>query len=293
MGRSVLLIVNRNKPGAAAALDEVRRLITTHGEVADELDADGGPIMNARGADLVMVLGGDGTLLAQTRRCVHLDLPMLGVNFGNLGFLAEFDLNALRRQAPDMLGAGDLHLCRRTMIRAAIHSGDEANPRFEGLALNDCAVAAGAPFRMIEIGLQFDGEAGPTFRGDGVIVSTPIGSTAYNVSAGGPIVSPDLDALIVTPIAAHSLAFRPIVAPGDIRLELTMLAANQEDGAGTTLVLDGQVHTRLYTGDRIRLVHNDKAVQLVRNTETTYWRTLLRKLHWAATPGSHGADKGG
>src|SRR5690606_8901839 len=116
------------------------------------------------------------------------------------------------------------------------------------VALNDCVVTAGPPYRMIELDVYIDGEPGPTLRGDGVIVSTPIGSTAYNVSAGGPIVSPDLDSFTITPHAAHSLAFRPIVVPSSCEIDLHLRKGNDADDGGTTLVLDGQVDTRLQSG---------------------------------------------
>ncbi len=290
MGRSVLLLVNREKPGAVKAVDEVRGLIDApgRGRLAGEFDANGDPISLPAGtsADLIMVLGGDGTLLAQARRCVHLGLPMMGVNFGNLGFLAEFDLEALRRQADALLGDQPLTLSERMMIRAEVAGKGAKKARFSGLALNDCAVTAGPPFRMITLDLRIDGEAGPSLRGDGVIVSTPIGSTAYNVSAGGPIVSPDLDSLTITPIAAHSLAFRPIVIAAKSAVTLEVTEANEGDGGGTTLVLDGQVQTRLREGDLITMRRYERSLRLVHNPETSYWRTLLRKLHWAAAPGA-------
>lgn len=292
MGRSVLLIVNRSKPDAVAALDEIRALIARHGSLAAEIDADVAPLPDARGAELVMVLGGDGTLLAQARRCVSFGQPLLGVNFGSLGFLAEFDLDALRRQAAHLLGDGRLKLTTRTLLRAQARSaqgGLAGDPFFEGIALNDCVLTAGPPFRMIELDISIDGDTGPLLRGDGVIVSTPIGSTAYNVSAGGPIVSPALDTMTITPIAAHSLAFRPIVVPGVSRLRVRVLKANHGDAtsgdnAGTTLMLDGQDRTRLREGDTVTIARHEQAVRLVENQESSYWKILVKKLHWAAAP---------
>ena len=246
--RSVLLLVNREKPRVVNALDEVRALLQKHGRIAGELAADNTPITeaDANGADLVMVLGGDGTLLAQARRCVDLKLPLVGVNLGTLGFLAEYDLPALRRQAQTLLGDAPLTLRERMLIRAEVFrdhradSGEQsgaagkhttAAPVFSGLAMNDAAVTAGAPFRMIEIAITIDGFPVPLLRGDGVIVSTPIGSTAYSVSAGGPIISPAVDSLTITPIAAHSLAFRPIVVEAQGTIELSMKQTNPPPSA--------------------------------------------------------------
>jgi NAD+ kinase len=292
MPRSVLLLVHRAKPQVAEALPEVRSLLKTHGRIAAELDVTADPLDDASGADLMMVLGGDGSILAQARRCVDLGLPVIGVNLGNLGFLAEFDLASFRHQAPALLGDGPLDLRERTLISAAVTRGDPrrgAAPIFTGLAMNDCVVTAGPPYRMIEIGLRIDGEDGPSFRGDGVIVSTPTGSTAYSVSAGGPIVSPEVPSITLTPIAAHSLAFRPIVLPGTSVIELHIRRANSgwtgDQREGTTLVLDGQVHCHLLASDRVVITRDPRVVRLVHNTKGSYWRTLISKMHWAVNPG--------
>ncbi len=309
MPRSILLIVNRRKPRVVAALSQVRSLLNEHGRIAAELDAGGPPLTQNPGADLVMILGGDGTFLAESRRCVDLGLPLIGVNFGNLGFLAEFDIDALHHHAGTLLDDGPLDCRTRMLIRAEVFLEDGVGrgvrPDFTGLAVNDCVVTAGPPFRMIEIGLRIGGDDGPSIKGDGVIVSTAVGSTGYSVSAGGPIVSPEIDALCITPIAAHSLSFRPIVLSGDASIELVMHRVNPppmppsgratdtvatSDPAatanlGTTLVLDGQVLFPLRGRERIKLQKHDKPIRIIRNPDTTYWRTLVRKMHWAVTPG--------
>lgn len=291
MPRSVLLLVNRSKPQVTDALPEVRSLLKSHGRIAAEMDVSTEPITDAKGAELIMVLGGDGSLLSQGKRCVDLGLPLIGVNLGNLGFLAEFDVASLHQQAPALLGDGPLELRERMLVSAAVMRGDprSASIIFSGLAMNDCVVTAGPPYRMIEVALRIDGEEGPSFRGDGVIVSTPTGSTAYSVSAGGPIVSPEVTSLTVTPIAAHSLAFRPIVLPGTTVIELHVKRANSGWNGGTregtTLVLDGQLHCHLLAGDRVAVKRDPRPVRLVHNTRSSYWQTLLRKMHWAVNPG--------
>ncbi|MBL8745281.1 MAG: NAD(+)/NADH kinase [Phycisphaerae bacterium] len=291
MPRAVLLLVNRTKPQVTAALPEVRSVLKSQGRIAAEMDVSTDPITDARGADLIMVLGGDGSLLSQAKRCVDLGLPLIGVNLGNLGFLAEFDVASLREQAPVLLGDGPLVLRERMLLNATVRRGDLRSPGaiFSGLAMNDCVVTAGPPYRMIEVGLTIDGVEGPSFRGDGVIVSTPTGSTAYGVSAGGPIVAPEVSSLTVTPIAAHSLAFRPIVLPGDSVIELHVKRANSgwngESREGTTLVLDGQMHCHLLAGDRVSIRRDPRPVRLVHNTRSSYWHTLVQKMHWAVNPG--------
>ena len=308
MARSVLLLVNRSKPRVCDALPEIRDLLAKHGRLASEMDAGvGAPaITDADGADLVMVLGGDGTLLAEARRCVDLGLPLIGVNLGTLGVRAEFDLDALRRQAPALLGEGALELHTRMLIRAEVASPGRETA-FAGVALNDAVITAGPPYRMIELDVIIDGERSTTISGDGVIVSTPVGSTGYSVSAGGPVIAPGVEAISITPNAAHSLAFRPLVVSGGSRIELDVKRANRaqspsgaRDGAGaggqgiagTTLVLDGQVLLPLEEGCRVVVRRDERVVRLVRNLETSYWKTLTRKMHWGITPGAGSGGEG-
>jgi len=155
---------------------------------------------------------------------------------------------------------------------------------FDGLALNECVVTAGPPYRMIELILSIDGEPGADIAGDGLIISTPVGSTAYTLSAGGPILGPGVDAVAITPIAAHTLSFRAIVVSGSSTIELEMRRVNSENSAGTTLVLDGQTDAPLQAGDVVRVVRHDVRASLVRNTHMGYWQRLNRKLNWAARP---------
>lgn len=291
MPRSVLLLVYRSKPQVSDALPEVRSILKSHGRIAAELDVSTEPLTDAHGADLIMVLGGDGSLLSQAKRCIDLGLPLLGVNLGNLGFLAEFDVASLRQQARELLGDAPLDLRERMLISASVQRGDarSASLIFAGLAMNEAVVTAGPPYRMIEVALRIDGQEGPSCRGDGMIISTPTGSTAYCVSAGGPIVSPEVASLTITPIAAHSLAFRPIVLPATSTVELHLKRANSgwngDAREGTTLVLDGQLHCPIMVGDRVTITREKRPVRLVHNTQSSYWQTLVRKMHWGVNPG--------
>jgi NAD+ kinase len=225
-----------------------------------------------------VVLGGDGTLLSQARRLLDRDLPLVGVNFGRLGFLAEFDWESLQRHAAVVFGPSP-PVPERMILSAEVQEPGGAVTH-RGVAINDCVVTAGLPFRMIELALTIDGSPGPALRGDGVIVSTPVGSTAYNVSAGGPIVDPRLDATIVTPLAAHSLAFRPFVLTPDCVLRVRVTRGNE----GTSLVLDGQVHVCLGTGQTVQIRRDGRRVRFVTNPATSYWQILLDKMRWAAPP---------
>jgi len=284
MPRSTVLLVNPSKPAAKSAAASVRELVQAHGTLVGEFVSDNAPLPpEAVGADLVVVFGGDGTLLSQSRRCLDIKGSLLGVNMGRLGFLAEFDLAAIREQAVGIFGDGPISTESYGVLRVDVER--KGKVEFSGLALNDAVVTAGPPYRMISAAITIDGHAGPSMAGDGVVVCTALGSTAYNMSAGGPIVSPAVDALAITPIAAHSLSFRPVVVPGSSRVEISIAKANSDaSGLGTTLVLDGQSHFTIRTGDLIRIVRDGRSVRLVRNPRSDYWSRLIGKLYWASTP---------
>lgn len=286
MGRKVGLLVNTEKADAVEAATHVRALIDMHATLVGEQDAlIDGPPHELDDADLIIVLGGDGTLLGQSRRCVELGVPLLGINAGKLGFMAEYDLESFERHARHLLGDGELLIRELPALRADVFGRGAKNARFTEIALNEAAVAAGPPFRMIELSIRIDGESGPLVRGDGIIVATPVGSTAYNLSAGGPILSPAVEGFAITPIAAHSLAFRPIIVGLSTVIELELERVNRDScGGGTTLVLDGQVQEMLDLGERVVIRRHDEPVRFVKNPDGVFWRTLIEKLHWAARP---------
>jgi len=289
MPRAVLLLVNRDKPEAQDAVREVRALIQKHGTLVAEDHATSGPLPHeAAGADMAIVLGGDGSLLGQTRRCLALagvtKPALLGINLGKLGFMAEFDLPSFRDQAVELLSGRPLSLREHPLIRVEVFA-PSGEMRFEGSAMNECVITAGPPFRLLELRLSIDGQPGPTVSGDGLIISTPLGSTAYNVSAGGPILTPGVDGVAITPIAAHSLSFRPIVVPLASVISATLVRVNDEiPGHGTTLVLDGQIHHLLHDGESVRITRDAHSVAFVRNPVNEYWPTLISKLRWAEQP---------
>lgn len=279
----VLVLANRSRPGVVERLDETRAIVLRYGEIAAEETVDHGHVESAEPPavawDVALLLGGDGSLLAQARRLLHTGRPIVGVNFGRLGFLAEFDWDSFRQHAAMVFSQRPL-IRERMALAVEVASADGA-VRFVSAAINDAVVAAGPPYRMIELRIAADlgGDAeGPDLVGDGVIIATPIGSTAYSVSAGGPIVHPDVEAFVLTPNAAHSLAFRPIVMSADEPLAIRVVRANE----GTTLVLDGQTTHPLREGDTVRIARHPRRLRLVGNPSSSYWRTLLDKMRWAA-----------
>lgn len=274
----VLLCYDPSRKDVAAHAEEVRGIIAQHAELVATINAGDDGADDAPEADLAVVLGGDGTLLHHARRFVDRELPLVGVNFGRLGFLAEFDLKSLRKHAADLFN--DSRSVRKAMMLEAALLDANDQPRSVHLAINDAVITAGAPFRMIELCIGLDSSDGPYLSGDGVILSTPTGSTAYNVSAGGPIVAPGVEAIIITPLSPHSLAFRPLVVNGDLEVTIEVRRANP----GTTLVLDGQESVPLNAGDRVRVRRHSRAARFVSNPSMSYWRVLLDKMRWAAPP---------
>jgi NAD+ kinase len=287
----VALIANRRKPDAAAAEDAVRSLVAqAGGSVVRTVAIDGvrPERIDADGAELIVVLGGDGTLLHSARLCRGLGLPLMGVNIGKVGFLAAFELETLADRAQGVFGVGALATHELRELSATLRPGRLGHAAGERVtdvtALNDLVITAGPPYRMITVALEIDGHEGPTVSGDGLIISTPTGSTAYNISAGGPIVAPGVDAFVLTPIAAHTLSFRPIVVPASSRITMRLVSVNAIEEAGTTLVADGQSHIRLAEGDAIDVRAAPAGVCLVYDPASGYWQTLQRKMRWAEGP---------
>ncbi len=279
MARSrILLLADRSRPEIAELLDELRGGIAKWAEITGEFESNSEPLPDGVNAELAVAVGGDGTLLSQARRLVDRQLPLVGVNFGRLGFLAEFDRKSLVQHG-DVIFGPNPPITEHMMLAATIQDGGGGDVPC-GLAVNDCVVTAGPPFRMIELRLTIDGAEGPSLGADGVIVATPVGSTAYNVSAGGPIVDPKLEAMIVTPVAAHSLAFRPFVLCPDCEVRIEVARANP----GTSLVLDGQVPVPLATGQAVTIRRHSKKARFVANPSMSYWRILLDRMRWAAPP---------
>lgn len=282
---AVLLVTNVSRPGVTGRLDDAIAVIRSYADLRATIETDEEPAVEAPSFDMAVVLGGDGTILSAARWLLERRKPIIGVNFGRLGFLAEFDWESFAHHAPSIFNGTPI--IRERMVLCAKVASANGDARYLSCALNDCVIAAGPPYRMIELRIRTEGasgtwfgDGGPDLTGDGVIISTPIGSTAYNVSAGGPILHPDVDAVVLTPNAAHSLAFRPIVLPGASELMITVARANE----GTALVLDGQATHPLRQGDVVHICRHPVRARLVGNPSSSYWNTLLEKMRWAAPP---------
>jgi NAD+ kinase len=291
----VIVLASLAKPTVTQAMIKFRPWLAEHADIIAEPDIESlDPTSAAQlpKADIAIVLGGDGTILALGRQMLSLEIPMLGVNFGKLGFMADFSLEDLKRHWP-LIEAGQCRSTRRIMIHAAVFDatvpwflGDPLpeSIAFETVAMNDVVLTAGPPYRMIELQLlidplRTDGQV-TTMSGDGVIFSTPSGSTAYNMAAGGPIVSPEVDGFSITPICPHSLAFRPLVIPGSSSTLIRLNSANE----GTTLVIDGQIPVKMTAGQQVLLRKDKRVLRLIQNPDLPYLKLLAKKMHWAARP---------
>jgi NAD+ kinase len=285
----LFIVANTSKPMVAQALETLRNRLDGKVRLSG-VDTNTHADLSRVEADLILILGGDGTLLSVARRLRGRQVPLMGVNFGRLGFLSSFTPQNFQEHLEHHLDR-PLPVRPRMMLEAAVvpagvpcNARDcaavETHRRFVATALNDAVVTAGPPFHMIEMEISADGEAGVRYFGDGVIVSTSSGSTAYNVSAGGPIISPDVDAFCITPICPHSLSFRPVV----VSPKATVLIAAVRVNAGTTLFCDGQESTKLAAGERVVVRRSPHDVLLIEDPDARQWRSLAEKLNWAVGP---------
>jgi NAD+ kinase len=289
LSMKLVIVANLTKPKVRPAVDE---LLPWLRQRVDVVGVDGERVIDLcdEPFDAVLALGGDGTLLSTARRLRGRQVPVMGANFGRLGFLASFTPDEIRPMFERFV-AGELTASQRQMLDVTIVGKEavcdmmddesiEAKATFSTTVLNDAVMTAGAPFRMIELELAIDGTRGFRYFGDGVIVATASGSTAYNVSAGGPILWPSVDGICITPLCPHSLSFRPIVVGANSRIIATMRRLN----AGTTLVCDGQDSRVLSAGDSIVIRRSDKTLLLIDNPNARQIETIAEKLSWGKTP---------
>jgi NAD+ kinase len=232
--------------------------------------------------DYAIVFGGDGSIISTARSVSRVSVPVIGVNVGKLGFLAEFSVEELEKFFPSLI-KGSTPIEKRMMLNCCIfNKGKSKNrvQRFCSTAVNDVCITAGPPFRTIELQILVDGQPLAGCVSDGLIVSTPTGSTAYNLSAGGPILSPKIEAMVITPICPHSLSFRPIVINADSAVEVFGIRVNE----GTTVSIDGQVSMRFSIDDIVRIERSCSDFLIVNNPLRNQWDTLATKLSWAGKP---------
>ncbi|MCH8242535.1 MAG: NAD(+)/NADH kinase [Planctomycetes bacterium] len=275
--RRVYLLANPDKPEAARAMRAAENLQVEGVEiVGSAVGLDATDAVKA-GVDRLIVFGGDGTLIGVARSLGAKQLPLVGVNIGKLGFLAEFSPDELKESFERII-RDDTLVTRRIVLHVTVrHNG---GVRDTSLAINDCVIHAGPPYRIIRLGVSINGEHLTTVGGDGLIVCTPSGSTAHNLSAGGPIVQPSVPAIVLSPMNPHSLTHKPLVVESDSTIEIHASEVNE----GSTAIIDGQVTCPLQPGDRITVRRFESDYLLVRNPLYTRWHKLVTKLHWGRSP---------
>lgn len=232
--------------------------------------------------DLVIVLGGDGSILQTARQMGTNQTPVLGVNCGGLGFLAALSPDAFLNAWSDVV-EGNFTIVDHLMLR--VRHVRHGNVIGEQLALNEAAILGGPPYRILDIDLYADEHLATRYRCDGLIVATPVGSTAHNLSAGGPILRRYLQAIVVSPISPHTLTYRPLVDSADIRLELAVTEPNESTG----VVVDGRTLGQLVSGDRVRIERATTRFRMLAVPGQDDYRTLREKLGWSGSaPGNFG-----
>jgi len=223
--------------------------------------------------EMIIVLGGDGTLLSVARQVWNKNIPILGVNLGGLGFLTEITLDELY-PVLERIVQDDFATHEREVLNAGVIRGEKRIAEF--IVLNDAVINKGALARIIDLETTIDGEYLSTFRSDGLIISTPTGSTAYNLSAGGPIVYPSLHTIIITPICPHTLTIRPIIIPDDVKIRALLKSRDEE----VTLTLDGQQGFTLKFEDVVEVEKAEGRILLIKSPYRQYFELLREKLKW-------------
>ncbi len=279
--RKVLIIANLMKDDAAGVAREMAAHLATLG-VASEVYGSSGPPdahhPSAEGADLVVSLGGDGTVLFAARAAARSGVPILPFNLGRLGFIAGFGKSDWM-VALDFWLEGKLGLTARSMLAIEVRRAGERVAEF--LALNDGVVSAQGIAKVIGLDIRVGGHALGAYRSDGVIVATPTGSTAYNLAAGGPVLHPEMDAMILNPVCPFTLSNRPLVVPGGERIDVVV-----EEGKRTAVMLtvDGQLTYDLHAADRVSFTHAERRALIYTPERYTFYEVLREKLSWSGGP---------
>ncbi|MBN2707322.1 MAG: NAD(+)/NADH kinase [Deltaproteobacteria bacterium] len=228
----------------------------------------------AENADLIVVLGGDGTLLSIARHISRRDLPLLGVNLGGLGFLTAITLDELYLVMQEVL-SGNFNLSARMILKVVLNRRNL--PPSTHNVLNDVVINKGAMARIIDLETVIDGNLVNNFKADGLIFSTPTGSTGYSLSAGGPIVYPTLNCITIAPICPHTLSNRPLIVAPDVTIETTLTSIDSDD---VFVTLDGQTGFPLRSLDRITITRAEHEIKLITSPSKTYFEVLRNKLKW-------------
>jgi NAD+ kinase len=279
----IYLLGNAHRSGVA---EEVERMLPWLREHCDIITVDlrqQSDLSQVAVADLALVFGGDGAILRAARQMGYRQVPVLGVNLGRLGFLADISPTELTTCFSHVLH-GRFQVTRHVMYECLIEAADGSIIGQPWLGLNEVVIHNVAPFHILDLDLEMEGLAVSRFSGDGLIVSTPVGSTALNLSAGGPVLGQELQAFVITPLCPHTLTYRPIVVNADKTYTIRLC----RDADHAIVIVDGQEAIPLTNHHRVLVRRAPVSFQLVKVPGRNFFQTLRDKLHWGASPGYRG-----
>ncbi len=280
--KNYLIVTNKGKDKDLKITDKIASYlndkgVTVHRALRNVEDREDDKV-KCDGIDAIIVLGGDGTFLQVARECASVDVPLLGVNLGALGFLAETSTDNIEK-AIDRLIAGDYDISKRMMLKAKItEAGKDGAVKEISPALNDITITRCGSLQIMRFAIYVNGKLLNNLCADGIIVSTPTGSTGYNMSAGGPIVEPEANLIVLTPICAHTLNSRSIVLSADDIVEIVIGAGRENSSIEVEASSDGSDNILMHTGDKIAVSRSDNTSSVVRLSKDSFLQTLHRKL---------------
>jgi NAD+ kinase len=271
----VMVLGNASRRGVQEEADQLLPFLKSHADIV-AYDLEQKEDLSCIEADLALVLGGDGAILRAARQMGYCQVPVLGVNLGKLGFLADLSPEELRQFFPGIC-QGEYRLSRHLMFECVVRLGQDEQVY---LGLNEIVIHSDPGSHMVDLELQVDGEMVTRYGGDGLILSTPIGSTAHSLSAGGPILGQELAAFVITPICPHTLTSRPVVESADKAYQISL----EQTASGANLIIDGQLTFLLSPQHKVTLRKAPVQFELVKVAGRSFYQTLRDKLHWGTAP---------
>ena len=274
--KKIIILGDKSKKKIRETIKELEPLFRkkSHLSIIDISDEDE---LEKVSADLAFVFGGDGTILSASRKLNSKQIPLIGVHLGKLGFLADLTSREIN-DSLEKIFAGEYVISQRMLLTCKVIRSEQVIN--ETLGLNDAVISRTSLSRLISINLHINEKIVTTYSSDGLIVSTPAGSTAHSLSAGGPIVTPDMEAFIITPICPHTLSNRPLVVSGDSKIEMEQISESK----GVGLTVDGQIYFDVKVGDRIVIEKAENKLQLIDIQTRTFFDVLREKLNWRGQP---------
>ena len=273
----LIIFGNSNRKQVANAIEEFTEFASGKAEILSNCSVEKCESENLESCDFAVVFGGDGAIIYAARTLSRAKVPVIGVNLGKLGFLAEFSVDEIKKYF-EFVVTGKAKIEKRLLLDCSIES--DGVEKFSSIAVNDVFITSGPPYRAIELQAYVNKQSLAGCLSDGLIISTPTGSTAYNLSANGPILAGEIEGFVITAICPHSLSFRPIVISAESVVEVHGLRLNE----GTTVAIDGQIPCKFAPDDVLKVRRHKGSFLVVHNPKRTQWDTLATKLRWAEKP---------